>query len=134
MYTEKRRDREKDLLSNDSFPKGPQWPVLRQSEARSQELFWVSKVGAGSQGFGSSSTAFPGHRQGAGWEAGLSVLEPVIIWDPSMFKKSTLAARPLRRAQYSFFFFKNCFYCKVRYIERSRDRKEDISLDNSLPK
>ena len=42
---------------------------LCQSEARS--LFWVSHAGAGSQSLGSSSTAFPGHRQGAGREAGL---------------------------------------------------------------
>ena len=47
-------------------------PVLCQSEARS--LFWVSRTGAGSQGFGPSSTAFPGHKQGAGWEAGPLVL------------------------------------------------------------
>ena len=41
------------------------------------------------------NTAFPGHKQGAGWEAVLSGLEPVPIWDPSAFKARTLASRPL---------------------------------------
>ena len=50
--------------------------ILCRSEARS--LFRVSHAGAGSQ----SSTAFPGHRQGAGREAGLPGLEPAPIWDP----------------------------------------------------
>ena len=45
-------------------------PMLCRSEARS--LFQVSHAGAGSQSFGLSSTAFPGHRQGAGREAGLA--------------------------------------------------------------
>ena len=31
-------------------------------------FFQVSHVGAGSQGLGPFSTAFPGHKQGAGWE------------------------------------------------------------------
>ena len=55
-------------------------PILCRSEARS--LFRVSHAGAGSQSFGLSSTAFPGHRQGAGREAGLPGLEPAPIWDP----------------------------------------------------
>ena len=35
----------------------------------------VFHMGAGSQGFGPSSTAFPDHKQGAGWEVGLPGLE-----------------------------------------------------------
>ena len=49
-------------------------------------------MGAGSQSFGPSSTAFPGHRQG--WEAG----PPVLILDPGMFKARILAARPSHQA------------------------------------
>ena len=52
-------------------------PILCRSEARS--LFRVSHAATGSQSFGPSLTAFPGHRQGAGWEAGI---EPAPIWDP----------------------------------------------------
>ena len=55
-------------------------PILCRSEARS--LLRVSHAGAESQNLGPSSTAFPGHRQGAGREAGLPGLEPVPIWDP----------------------------------------------------
>ena len=33
-----------------------------------RSLFRVSHAGAGSQGLGPSSTAFPGRRQGAGWQ------------------------------------------------------------------
>ena len=50
-------------------------------------------VGAESQGFMPSSTAFPGHKQGAGWEARLPTLEPSFTWDLSMFKAKTLATR-----------------------------------------
>ena len=54
--------------------------MLCWSEARS--LLRVSHAGAGSQSFGLSSTAFPGHKQGAGREAGLPGLEPAPTWDP----------------------------------------------------
>ena len=50
------------------------------------------------QGLGPSSTAFPGHTQGAGWEARLLGLELAPIWDPGTFKARTLAARPCHRA------------------------------------
>ena len=63
-------------------------PMLCQSEAR--RLFRVSHVGAGAQSFGRSSTAFPGHRQGAGWEAAWLGLEPVSIRDAGTFKVRTL--------------------------------------------
>ena len=55
----------------------------------------VSHAGAGSQGFGLSLTAFPGHRQLAGWEVGLLGLELWPIQDPGTFKARTLAARLL---------------------------------------
>ena len=67
--------------------------VLSQSKARSQELFWVSHVGAGSQELGPSSTAFPGHKQGAGCEVGWLGLEPAIIWNPGVCKMRTLTTR-----------------------------------------
>ena len=41
----------------------------------------VSHMGAGSQSFGPSLTAFPDHRQEAGWESGAAGLEPASIWD-----------------------------------------------------
>ena len=41
-----------------------------------------SHVSAGFQNFGPSLTAFLGHKQGAGWEVELPVLEPTPIWDP----------------------------------------------------
>ena len=47
-------------------------------------------MGAGSQGFGSPATAFPGHKQGDGWEVELLGHEPVLIWDPGVFKARTL--------------------------------------------
>ena len=59
-------------------------PILCRSEARS--LFRVSHVGAGSQSFGLSSTAFPGHRQGTGREVEQPGRELAPIWDPSAYK------------------------------------------------
>ena len=53
-------------------------------------------MGAGSQGFGPSLTALPGHKQGAEWEVGLSGLEP--IWDPGAVKARTLASMQSRLA------------------------------------
>ena len=69
---------------------------------RSQEpeaSLWVSHVGTGPQNFGPSSTAFPGHKQGAGWEVEVLGLEPGPIWDPGGFKVRTLAGSPLCRAR-----------------------------------
>ena len=54
----------------------------------------VSHAGAGIQDFGPSSTAFPGHKQGAEWEEELPGLESAPIWDPGAFKARTLATRP----------------------------------------
>ena len=39
---------------------------------------------------GPSSTAFPGHKQGAGREAGLLGLEPAPIWDPGRARRGPL--------------------------------------------
>uniref|UniRef100_A0A5F9CDK0 CUB domain-containing protein n=1 Tax=Oryctolagus cuniculus TaxID=9986 RepID=A0A5F9CDK0_RABIT len=62
-HTEKERQRERErergLPSTGSLPSWLQWLELRQSEARS--FFLVSHAGAGAQGHGPSSTAFPGH-------------------------------------------------------------------------
>ena len=54
-------------------------PIQSQEPGTSYQ---VSHAGAGSQGFGPSSTTFPGHRQGSGWEVGLPGLELAPIWDP----------------------------------------------------
>ena len=72
------------------------WYADPKSGARN--FFWVSHMGARSQSFGPTSTAFTGHRQGAGWEVELLGLEPPLIWDPSAFKVRTLAAAPCRQA------------------------------------
>ena len=65
-----------------------------------RNFFRVSHMGAGSQSFGQSLNAFPGHKRhkrGAGWKVELQELEPAPIWDPSAFKARTLATRPLCR-------------------------------------
>ena len=56
-------------------------------------------MGAGSQSLGPSSTAFPGHKQGAGWEVEPLGLEPAPTWYPSTLKVMTLAATSRRWAQ-----------------------------------
>ena len=91
-YTERRKDKEEDLLSIDSLPQVA--ATAGAEPIRSKELLRASHKGAGSQSFGPSSTAFPSHKQGVGWEAWLLGLEPVPIWDPSAFKARTLATRP----------------------------------------
>ena len=60
--------------------------MARAEPVRSQELFRVSHTDARSQGFGPSSTAFPGHNQGAGWEVEQLIYEPMPIWDPGTCK------------------------------------------------
>ena len=77
-------------------------PILCQSEARS--LFRVSLAGAGSQSFGLSSTAFLGHRQGAGREAGLPGLEPAPIWDPGRARRGPLTTWATAPGPISLFF------------------------------
>ena len=64
----------------------------------SRNLLLASHMGAGSQSFRPSLTAFPGHSRGARWEVELLGLEPAPIWDPGTFKARTLAARPHRQA------------------------------------
>ena len=61
-------------------------------------------MGAGSKGFGPSSTAFPGHKQGAGWDVGLLGLELAPIWDPGVFKARTLCTSPYHQALYLAYF------------------------------
>ena len=80
----------------------PQWlklPALCQSEGTCP-LLRVSHMGAGSQGFGPSSTAF----SGAGWEEQLPELEPEPIWDPGMFNVRASVARPWHQALYLGYF------------------------------
>ena len=64
----------------------------------SWSLFWVSHMGAGSQGFGPPSMAFLGNMHGAGWEVELPGLEQAPVWDPGAFNVRTLSARPRRWA------------------------------------
>ena len=66
-------------------------------QAGAWSLFQVSHVGAGFQGFGLSSTAFPDNKQGAGWEVELLGLELTPIWDPGTCRARTLTARLLCR-------------------------------------
>ena len=66
MQIREKERQTKIFPSTDSFSNGLQPAELSTSEAGS--FFWVSPTGAGSQGFGPSSTAFPGHKQGAGWK------------------------------------------------------------------
>ena len=63
MYREEERQRGS---CDGSLPKRLQQLKLSQSEARN--FYQVSHAGAGSQSFGLSSTAFPGHRHIAGWK------------------------------------------------------------------
>ena len=55
-------------------------------------------AGAGPQGFGLSPTAFPGHRQGAEWEAGPPGLELPPMWDPGVCKMRTVATSNILKA------------------------------------
>ena len=74
------------------------WWFTPQVSATVNAMLIRSQDPGTSHGLGPSSTAFPGHKQGAGWEVELLVLEPAPIWDPSAFKARTLAASPHRRA------------------------------------
>ena len=76
-------------------PSGHKGRSCANAKPGAWNIFWISHMGAGSQGLERSTTAFPGHKQGAGWEVELLRLEPVPIWDPSVFKVRTVAARPL---------------------------------------
>lgn len=58
--------RQRGLISAGLLPKRPQWLELNQSEGRIQELPSGLQMGAGTLDFGSSSTASPVHKQGAG--------------------------------------------------------------------
>ena len=75
-------------------------------------------MGEESQSFGTSSTAFPGHKQRAGWEMGLPGLELVPIWDPGAFKVRTLAARPRCRVPGSFLISSSYRTMKLQETEK----------------
>ena len=78
--------------------------TMARAEPGARKFFRVSHVGAGFQGFGLSLTAFPGHKQGAGWETGLLGLEPMPISDPDVCEVRTVAARLLLQVQYILLF------------------------------
>ena len=55
--------------------------VGRASRPGPRSFFQVSHADAGSPGFGQPLTAFPGHKQGSGWEVEQLVHEPAPMWD-----------------------------------------------------
>ena len=67
-------------------------PIWSQ-EPGARNFLQVSHMRAGTQGFGLSSTVFPGHKQGAGWDAGLPGLELIPTQDPGGLKARKLTAR-----------------------------------------
>ena len=96
--------------------------MARTAPIQSQELEPLPglPVDAGSQGFEPFLTAFPGHKQGAGWEARSLGLELDPIWDPGMFKARTLAARPSHQALF-------CVIYMIRFsVGKLYDYKPDI--------
>ena len=60
-----------------------------------QSLFWVSCMGAESQGFILFSNPFPGHRQGDEWEARSQKLHSAPNWDLGPWKRRILTTRIL---------------------------------------
>ena len=74
------------MIHSTSGSNGWSWA---NSKSGVQSLFWVSHASAGYQGFGLSSTAFPGQKQGAGWEVELLGLELAPMWE---IRKKFLAA------------------------------------------
>ena len=75
-----------------------------QSQEPGTSSLPVSQVGTGSQSFGLSSTAFPGYRQGDGWEVELPGLETAPIWDPDTFKVRTLTYAIMPGPTYHFIY------------------------------
>ena len=66
-FRERRRER-KSLHLLAHLPKTATAEPIWSQEPGARSFFRVSNMGAGSQGFGSSSSAFSVHKQGAGWE------------------------------------------------------------------
>ena len=73
-------ERQEDLFTPQVAARAGAEPI------QSRSLFRVSHAGAGSQGFGPSSTACPGHRQGAGWEVEQQGHELAPIWDAGTYR------------------------------------------------
>ena len=71
-----RRDREEDLPSDGSLP-----------TIRSQEPLLGLPRGCRVPKLWAVLDCFPGHRQGAGWEAGPPGLEPAPTWDPGRARR-----------------------------------------------
>ena len=91
-YTQRRIYREEDLLSSDS-PSGCNGRCYADLKPGARNFFQVSHVSTGAQGPGPSSTAFPGHKRGTGWEAGLLGLEPAAICYTGTCKARNLTTR-----------------------------------------
>ena len=118
---DRKRDREEDLPCIDLLPKCLQRPEMSQTKARSPNPLPGLSHGTGSQGFGPSSTAFPGYSQWAAWEEWRPGLEPTPIWDPGVCKARTLAVRLQCQAIGGNFLEIISSYLKSR--ERERDRE-----------
>ena len=90
----------------------PQVTVVARAEPiQSQEPGILAGFPHGCRVNWPSSSAFPGHKQGAGWEAGRPGLEPEPIWDPGTFKVRNLVVRPQRWA--SAVVFMGCAKCFI---------------------
>ena len=97
-----------------------------------RNFFQVSHMGAGCQGFGLSSTAFPGHKQGAGCKAELPNGSQCPM-GPGAFKVRTVATRPRRWAPRHILL--SCLHCgKVlfHFQRQSRNLLGTLSWADSL--
>ena len=68
-----------------------------------RSFFWIFHAGAGSQAFGPSSTAFPGHQQVSGWEMGHPGYAPVSAYIESWWMQDEDSATRLT-CQVQYFF------------------------------
>ena len=89
------RGREEELPPDNSLPKQPHSQKCADPKPGFQSLFWVSYMVAGTQSFGPSSTAFPGHKHGTGCQVWSQLLKRAHLWNPGAFKFRTLATRKL---------------------------------------
>ena len=122
------------------FPRGCNSWSCADLKPGARNLLQVSHTGAESQGSGLSSTAFPGHRQGAGWEAGLPGLEPTItgkfkghlvlssldLCDVHIYNREEIQVTVLlfhSRHLDQFFFQSNFLLNRYEYIEKERNKE-----------
>ena len=73
------------------FPSKCNGQCCTDPEPGARNLLQVSHAGTESQSFGPFLTAFPGHKQGAGWEVVLPDLEPVPMWNSGTLRARNLA-------------------------------------------